>query len=153
MRQTRRLVVLCEREWFPLDALTNGTTADALGADARGHRSTFRLLDMHGLEIDEVMSLGDAGRFTAVAAQVFGLAAFDLGIASASSSFANIAHQTHDALTLFETEIFPAFRFGRREYIDQPPTCKTGNGPEQGWLDIESASFVTRRVNEGDRFT
>ena len=123
-----RLVVFHQRERLALDALANNSAADALSANARGRGPTFRLLNVDGLEIDEVMAFGDAGRLAAVAAQVFGLATFDLGVTSASSSFANVTHQTHDDHTLFETEIFPAFRFERREYIAPPPTCKTRNG-------------------------
>ena len=124
----RGLVVLSQSERLPLHALANNTAADALRANARGCGSAFRLFDMHRLQIDEIMPFADTGRLAAVATEVFGLPAFNLGVASASGSFTNFAHATHDFGTLIETEICPPVRFKRREYIDQPPTCKTGNG-------------------------
>ena len=143
----RRLVVLSQRERLPLHALADGSAADALGANARRHRPTFRLFDMHGLEIDEVMSLADTGRLATVATEVFGLTAFDLGIASACDSIANVALPTHDVYTLFQTKISPAFRDGRREYIAGALSCKTEKGTTFGAWPVEIESRTIRLAN------
>ena len=51
---------------------------------------------MHSLQVDEVIAFGDAGRLTTVAAQIFGLAAFDFRVASTSGPAADFAH-FHDS--------------------------------------------------------
>ena len=66
-----------DREGFSFDALADGSTTDALGANSAGGRASGGLFDMHGLQVDEVITLGDAGRFATVAAQVLGLTTFD----------------------------------------------------------------------------
>ena len=140
----RRLVVLGQRERLPLHALADRSAADALGTNARRHRTTFRLFDMHGLEVDEVMSLADTGRLATVAAEVFGLPAFDLGITSASDSIADVALPTHDVHTLFQTKISPAFRDGGREYIAGALSCKTEKGETFGAWPVENESLTIR---------
>ena len=94
-----RLVVLGDGEGLPLDALANQSAADALGADASGPRAPFRLLDVNSLQVEVEVPFGDSGRFAAVATQVFGLPAFDLGVASAGNAFANFTRSTHDSPT------------------------------------------------------
>ena len=98
----RHSIVLNQRERLPLHALADDTTANAPSANTGGHRTAFRLFNMHSLEIDEVMPFADAGRLAAVTTEVFGLPTLDLGVASASDSIAHIALPTHDVHTFFK---------------------------------------------------
>ena len=73
------------------------------------------------------MSLADTGRLAAVATEVFGLPAFDLGIASASDSIANITLPTHDVLTLFKRKSAQRLALRGGSIMVGPLSCKTGN--------------------------
>ena len=148
----RRLVVLGQRERLSLDALADDSTANAASANARRSRSPFRLFDMHGLEIDEVMPLGDSGRLAAVATEVFSLPTFDLGVASASGSIANVALPTHDVLTLFKRKFPQRFALGGAGVlwsgcrVARPATEPQGAAKHGGQNGKRSQSAVVDRI-------
>ena len=147
-----RLVVRSDGERLPFDALADDATADALGADASGRRAPFGLLDVDGLQVEIEMSLGDAGRFAAVSTEVFGLAAFDLGVASAGNAFANFTRSTHDCPALFKRKSSHRSNLGGAEYIGMPPTCKTEKGFRQGRACIEKVGENFARLFGRERF-